>query len=119
MQSFDRIRRSCASPLARRQLRKAEQSIAGFLQAVGDGAVLEPPLADERLAARCDVFRRGRIDHIGIVGADFLMQTLGRVRQQIAVLMNGTPSGSLALSACAPRPSRSACAATDSAPWTS
>src|SRR5437868_15117897 len=45
MQSFDRIRRSRASPLARRQLRKAEQSVAGFLQAVGDGAVLEPPFA--------------------------------------------------------------------------
>jgi hypothetical protein len=41
--------------------------------------------------ARCDVFRRGRIDHIGIVGADFFMQALGRVRKQIAVLMNRAP----------------------------
>jgi hypothetical protein len=52
--------------------------------------VLEPPFANERLAARCDVFRRGRIDHVGLVGADFLMQALGRVRKQIAVLQSRT-----------------------------
>ncbi len=55
---------------------------------------------------RSDVRRRGelagrwsllmssgvaRIDHVGIVGADFLMQALGRVRNQIAVLMNRAP----------------------------
>ena len=52
--------------------------------------MLEPPFANEGLATRSDVLRRGRIDHVGIVGADFLMQALGRVREQIAVLMNGT-----------------------------
>ena len=39
VQTFDRVRCSRASPLARRQARKAEQAIAGFLQTVGDGAV--------------------------------------------------------------------------------
>src|SRR5437762_5486704 len=77
---------SRASPLARWQLRKTEQSIAGFLQAVGDRAVLEPPLANERLAARCDLFQRGRIDHVGIVGADFIMQTLGACASRLRCL---------------------------------
>jgi hypothetical protein len=91
VQPFDHICRSRASPLARRQLHKGEQSIAGFLQAVGNRPVLEPPFANECLAARCDVFRRNCIDHVGIVGADFLMQALGRVRKQIAVRMNRAP----------------------------
>ena len=30
--------------------RKGEQTLAGFLQAIGDSAVLEPPLAEEGLA---------------------------------------------------------------------
>ena len=69
---------------------EGEQPIAGFLQAVGDRAVLDPPFANERFAPSFDFGRRGRVDHVGIVGADFLMQTLGRVREQIAKLMNGT-----------------------------
>ena len=89
VQPFDRIRRPRAAPLGRRQMCKREQPIAGFVEAVGDRAVLEPPLADESLAAHCDVFRRGRVDHVGIVGADFLMHALRRVREQIAMLVNG------------------------------
>ena len=76
--------------MARRQPRKTEQPITGFLQAVGDWAVLEPPFADEGLATRCDFLGRGRIDHVGIVGTDLLMQTLGRVREKVAMLVNGT-----------------------------
>ena len=51
VQPLDRIGRARVAPLVRRQSREGEQPIAGFLQAVGDGAVLEPPLADEGLAA--------------------------------------------------------------------
>jgi hypothetical protein len=40
-------RGACTFPLARRQPRQGEQPLAGFLQAVGDSARLEPPLADE------------------------------------------------------------------------
>jgi hypothetical protein len=36
--------------------------------------------------------RQGRgVNHIAVIGADLLVQTLGRVRQQVAVLMHGTP----------------------------
>ena len=41
VQAFDRIGGARALPLARRQPRECEQPFAGFLQAVGDGAVLE------------------------------------------------------------------------------
>jgi hypothetical protein len=40
-----------AAPLAWRQAGEGEQTVARFLQAFGDGAVLEPPLADQGLAA--------------------------------------------------------------------
>jgi hypothetical protein len=40
VQPLDRIGRARAAPLARRQSCEGEQPIAGFLQAVGDGAVL-------------------------------------------------------------------------------
>jgi len=55
VQPLDRIRRPCAAPLARRQAGEGEQAFAGFLQAVGHGTVLEPPLADEGLAASFDL----------------------------------------------------------------
>ena len=57
VQSFDRICCSRALPLARRQPSEGEQPIAGFFQAVGDGAMFEPPFADERLAAGFYFFR--------------------------------------------------------------
>jgi hypothetical protein len=51
VQPLNCIRSPRAAPLAWRQAGEGEQTVAGFLQAVGDGAVLEPPLADECLAA--------------------------------------------------------------------
>jgi hypothetical protein len=51
VQALNCIRRPRAAPLARRQAGEGEQTVAGFLQAVRDGAVLEPPLADEGLVA--------------------------------------------------------------------
>src|SRR6266545_316092 len=50
VQPLDRICGAHAVPLARWQPGEAEQAIARFLEAVGDGTVLEPPLADEGLA---------------------------------------------------------------------
>jgi hypothetical protein len=41
--------------------------------------VLEPPLADECLAARFDLLTRRRVDHVGVVGTDLVMQSLGRM----------------------------------------
>src|ERR1700704_2994402 len=51
VQPLDGVRGARASPLARRQTGEGEEAFAGFLQAVGHGTVLEPPLADEGLAA--------------------------------------------------------------------
>jgi hypothetical protein len=51
VQPLDGIRGAHAAPLAWRQPGKGEQAFAGFLQAIGDGAMLKPPLADEDLAA--------------------------------------------------------------------
>jgi hypothetical protein len=76
-----------ASPLARRYAGAGEEPLTG-LQAVGDGAMLEPPFADEGLAARLDLLARGRVDHVVVVGRDLLVQALGRVRQQVAVLVH-------------------------------
>ena len=74
--------------MARRQSCEGEQPIAGFLQAIGDGAVLEPPLADEGLAAGFNLLARGGVDHVGVVGGDLLVQALGGVREEIAMLVN-------------------------------
>ena len=79
MQTLDCVRCSCASPLARRQAGEGEEAVAGFLQAVGDGAMTQPPLADEGLTAGLDFFGRGGVDHVGVIGGDLVVQTLGRV----------------------------------------
>ena len=50
--------------------------------------MLEPPLADERLSSCLDFRLRRSVDHVGIIGRDFLVQPLGRVRQQVAVLVH-------------------------------
>ena len=88
MQSFDRVRCPRAPPLAWRQSCEGEQPVAGFLQAVGDGTVLEPPFADEGLAARLDLLTRGRIDHVVIIRGDLVMQALWRVREKVPVLVD-------------------------------
>jgi hypothetical protein len=61
MQTLDRVRCSCASPLARRQAGEGEEAVAGFLQAVGDGAMTQPPRADEGLTAGLDFLGRGGV----------------------------------------------------------
>src|SRR5215204_4246121 len=50
--------------------------------------MLEPPLADEGLAARLDLRGRGRVDYVGVIGGDLLVQALGRMREQVPVLVN-------------------------------
>ena len=72
----------------RRQASEGEQGVAGLLEAVGDGAVPEPPLADEGLAPLFDLLGRRGVDHVGVVGGDLLVQALGRVGEQVAMLMN-------------------------------
>jgi hypothetical protein len=55
VEPFDRIRGAHAAPLARRQTAEGEEPVAGFLRAIGNSAVLEPPLANEGFAPRCDL----------------------------------------------------------------
>jgi len=55
MQAFDGVCRPGALPLARRQAGEGEQVLAGILQAVGDGPVSQPPLAQKCPAARLDL----------------------------------------------------------------
>ena len=53
--------------------------------------MFEPPLADEGFAASLDVLTRRRIDHVAVVGADLLVQALGGMGEQVAVLVNCAP----------------------------
>jgi hypothetical protein len=78
--------------LAWRQTREREEPVASFLKTVGDGAMPEPPFADEGLAARLDFLARRRVENVVVIGGDLLVQALGRVRQQVAVLVNLMPT---------------------------
>src|SRR5262245_41809398 len=49
----------------------------------------QPPPADESLAARLDLRRCGRIDHVVVIGGYLLVQALGRMCEQVAVFMYG------------------------------
>src|SRR5215472_9612846 len=62
MQPLDGVGCACALPLARRP-GKGEQMLSCFLQAVGDGAMLEPPFAHECLAPRLHLPTSGCVDH--------------------------------------------------------
>src|SRR5258708_14097195 len=88
MQPLDCIGGAHAAPLARRQAREGEQAFSCFLQAVGDGAMLEPPFADEGFAARLDLLRRRRVDHVVVICSDLVMQPLGGTREQLPVLLD-------------------------------
>lgn len=61
--------------------REGEQLLAGLLQTVGYCAAFQPPLANEGFPLRLDLLLRVRIDHVGVVGRDFLMQPVGRRRE--------------------------------------
>jgi len=50
--------------------------------------MLEPPFADEGLAARLDLLARRRVDHVVVIGGDLLVQALGCMRQEVAVLVD-------------------------------
>src|SRR5450631_1259113 len=88
VQTFDRVGGAYAAPLARRQPREGEQSVSCLLQAVGDGAVLEPPFSNEGLAADLYLLGCRRVDHIVVIRGDLVMQPLGGMRQKVSVLVN-------------------------------
>ena len=49
---------------------------AGFVQAVVDGALLEPPFPDAGLAAGFNLLTPRGVDHVGVVGGELLMKAL-------------------------------------------
>ncbi len=69
--------------------RKAEQLLAGLVQALGDGAMREPPFKNEGLEALLDLLARCRVDHVIVVGDDLLAQPLGRIASRLWSLCNG------------------------------
>jgi hypothetical protein len=51
--------------------------------------MLQLPFADEGLATDRYLLRCRRVDHVVVIYGDLLMQALGRVREQVSVLVNG------------------------------
>ena len=88
MQTFDRIRRSCRSPLALGQSGEGEQPIAGFLEAVGDTAAFQAPFGEEQPSLAHHLGIGIGVDHVVVVGRDLLVQRLGSVREQISMLVD-------------------------------
>jgi len=91
MQTFNGVCCSRALPLRWWQRGECEQRISGFLEAVCNGFVAQPPFADERLSPVGDVLWRRGVDHVGVVGRDLVMETLRRARQQVPMLVNLMP----------------------------
>ena len=67
-----------------------EQVRPGLLQAGGHGRALQPPLAHECLPPGFDLLHRLGVDHVGVVGADLVVQFLRRMGKQVPMLMNRT-----------------------------
>src|SRR6266403_468757 len=79
----------------------------GFLEAVGHRLAFEPPFADESPSALLDFRSRGGVDHVVVIGRDLLMQPLGGVGKQVAVLVNRAALGRRPRARPAPAPARS------------
>jgi hypothetical protein len=77
--SFDRIGGPRASAIGSRQSCEGEKPVAGSLQGVGDGAVLEPHLRMKAL--RRASISSSVVDHL-VVRGDLVAQALWRVRAQ-------------------------------------
>ena len=88
MQSLDRIRRSNGFPLAFWKARESKELIAGFFQAGRRRETFQPPFSQESFSFGFHFLPRFGVDHVFIVGREFLVQALWRMRQQIAMLMN-------------------------------
>src|SRR5260221_3475870 len=50
--------------------------------------MLEPPFADESLAADLYLLRCRRVDHVVVIGGDLVMQALWGMREKVSVLVN-------------------------------
>jgi hypothetical protein len=76
--------------LAWREADEGEQSVACFPQAVGDAAAFGPPFSNEAFSFGLDLLAGQGVNHIVVVGRDFLMQPVRRMGEQVAVLVDRT-----------------------------
>src|SRR5947209_3578490 len=79
--------------LADGQSGKGEQPVTSLLEAVGYRFAFEPPFADEGPPVRLDFRSGGGVDHVVVVGRDLLVQPMGRVSEQVAVLVDRAALG--------------------------
>jgi hypothetical protein len=61
----------------------------GLLQAVGDRATFQVPLAQECLPSFFDVGRGIGIDHVAVILAQLVMHVLGGMAKKVTMLVNG------------------------------
>ena len=67
---------------------KGEEPVTGFLEAVGHRPALEPPLAQESLAATLHLGGGLGVDHIPVVLGDLVLHVLLGMSQKVTVLVN-------------------------------
>ena len=92
MQALDGIRGANRLPLLVREAQEGEELVSGLFEAVSNRAALETPFADERLALGLHVLCRLGVDHVGVIGADLVIELLRRVRQEVPILVNIMPT---------------------------
>ena len=85
------IRGPSRFPLTAGQSGEGQQPVSGFLQAVGNGTTSQPPLANDRFAARFYLLRRARVDYVVVVGSP---QLRCRRQRRVADKKNGPRSPS-------------------------
>ena len=86
---LDGVGRSRRLPQRRRQACEDEQAPAGFFQAAGDGAALQAPFPQERLAAGLNFGGGLGVDHVAVVFGQLVVQVLGRMGEKVPMLMHG------------------------------
>ena len=92
MQTLDGVAGPDGLPLLLWEAEESEKLVAGLLEAVGDGAALETPFADERLAPGLHLLRRLGVDHVGVIGADLVIELLRRMSQKVPILVELMPT---------------------------
>lgn len=68
-----------------RQTGEGEELVGRFFQAASDGFAFQPPFAEKRFAASFHLGSGIRVDDVAGIFAQFVMQTLGRVAEKVAV----------------------------------
>ena len=91
VQPLDGVRRPDRFPLIGRIEQEGEQVGSRLLKAGGDRRALQPPLAHERLSPGFDRLDRLGVDHVGVVGADLVVQLLWCMGKEVAMFMHRAP----------------------------